>query len=238
MTEKTPKPPVSTPAPRAAHDEAREPSRARRGPARPGPHAKPWLDELDEHRTNAEGRIGDEDTRRDALVGGADALHAEDKLAWGYDYPGYGNTGCVSLPFIAAAKAGLISMAQAARLSNHPGDIQTIILDIFGYVGWSKTPDSRKWGHPTCKPKKGDIAVFASKKDDADFLHAALVASPAGDLYSLEPSESQDPSKLRKSHVNTYISETKAQMVASRENPMTEQEANDALGCIICPFPF
>lgn len=186
MAEKTPRPPAPTKAPRPAetNGEARDPSRSRRGPDRPGAHAKPWLDELDELRTNAEGRIGNDDARREALVGGAEGLHREGKLEWHKEYDGYGETGCVSLPFIAAAKAGLISMAQAVRLSQHPkakdGDIQKVILDIFGYVGWSQTPDSRKWGHPACKPNKSDIAVFASKKDDSDFAHAALIASPGG----------------------------------------------------------
>ncbi|HRE88464.1 MAG TPA: hypothetical protein PK095_04910 [Myxococcota bacterium] len=242
MAEKTPKPPTpvaKSHALRGAHDEA---PHARRGVARPAPHEKPWLDELDGLRTNAEGRLGTEDKRRDALVGGAEGLHREGKLEWYKEYDGYGEAGCVSLPFIAAAKAGLISMAQAVRLSQHPkaadGDIQSVILDIFGYVGWSKTPDSRKWGHPTCKPKKGDVALFVSKKNDSDFTHAALIASQAGDLYSLEPSSDGSPAKLRKSHITTYIAESKAAMTSDPEQPMTAQEADDALGCIICPFPF
>lgn len=86
-------------------------------------------------------------------------------------------------------------------------DIEPILRDIFGFVGWSKTPDSRKWGHPTCKPKKGDLAVFASKKNDADFSHVTLIASPAGEIYSLEPNASGAPAALRNSHVNVYLSE-------------------------------
>lgn len=240
MAEKTPRPPAPTKAPRPAetNGEARDPSRSRRGPDRPGAHAKPWLDELDGLRTNAEGRIGNEETRRDKLVGGAEGLHAEGQLEWGQGYPGYGGTGCVSLPFIAAAKAGLISMAQAVRLSKRSGDIQKIVLDIFGYVGWSKTPDSRKWGHPTCKPKKGDLAVFVSKKHDTEFSHVALFANSGGDIYSLEPNASGDPATLRKSHVNTYVAEQKEKMTRDPDMPMTEQEADDALGCVVCPFPF
>lgn len=243
MAEKTPRPPAPTKAPRPAetNGEARDPSRSRRGPDRPGAHAKPWLDELDGLRTNTEGRIGNEETRRDKLVGGAEGLHAEGQLEWGQDYPGYGGTGCVSLPFIAAAKSGLISMAQAARLSQDPrnqDDIEPILRDIFGFVGWSKTPDSRKWGHPSCKPKKGDLAVFASKKNDADFSHVALIASPAGDIYSLEPNATGAPAALRKSHVNVYLSEQKAGMTSDPVQPMTAREADEALGCIVCPFPF
>lgn len=225
MAEKTPRPPAPTKAPRPAESngEARDPGRSRRGPDRPGAHAKPWLDELDGLRTNAEGRIGNEDIRREAIIAGAKGLHREGKLEWRKEYDGFGDTGCVSLPFIAAARAGLISMAQAVRPSQHPqaadGDIQKVILDIFGYVGWSKTPDPRKWGHPTCKPKKGDVAVFVSKKNDSDFAHAALIASPAGDLYSLEPSPDGGPAKLRKSHIMTYIAESKAAMTSSSTNP-------------------
>lgn len=193
--------------------------------APPGNMEPVWAREMSVARESAAARAGDRDKRAASMVAAAGDLMG--KIEWAAEYPGFGLTGCVSLPFIAAAKAGLISMAQAKRLSGatgeYPGDPMTVIADAVTFVPWPQAPPSRRWGDKAV-PKPGDIAVFCSKTvSDRFFDHVAICIDGSGAIFSLEPAPGNSgPNPMVRTTIDEYL----------------KRSDDPEHGCVICPFPF